>query len=169
MTFDRQPTLAGHGVTVRPMRPDDRDALYAVASDPLLWAGHPSKDRYQPEVFDALFADGLASGGGVVVEDADGRVVGSSRFYEVDEDAGHAAIGYTFLARDLWGTGTNAEVKRLMVDHVHRFVPRAIFHVGSTNLRSQAAMRKIGGVITHDPAVDTRPDHVVFEIVRQDA
>ncbi len=31
----RQPTLAGDLVTLRPLRPDDFDALYAVARDPI--------------------------------------------------------------------------------------------------------------------------------------
>ena len=37
VSFDAQPTLVGEMLTLRPLRPDDREALWAVARDPLLW------------------------------------------------------------------------------------------------------------------------------------
>lgn len=36
-----QPTLTGSLVELRPLRADDWTALYAVASEPVLWAQHP--------------------------------------------------------------------------------------------------------------------------------
>ena len=35
--FELQPVLAGSLITLRPLRADDFDALYAAASDPLIW------------------------------------------------------------------------------------------------------------------------------------
>jgi N-acetyltransferase len=61
--FELQPTLKGDAVEVRPLRADDFDALYAVASDPLIWEQHPSRDRYREDVFRAFFRDAMASGG----------------------------------------------------------------------------------------------------------
>jgi RimJ/RimL family protein N-acetyltransferase len=51
MTFDLQPTLKGTILELRPLRPEDFDDLYAVASDPLIWEQHPNNDRYKKEVF----------------------------------------------------------------------------------------------------------------------
>src|SRR5262249_28571839 len=80
--FDPQPALTGRLLHLRPMRRDDFDALYAVASDPLIWAQHPASDRYKPDVFRAFFDQGLASGGALVATDAtDGRMIGSSRYF----------------------------------------------------------------------------------------
>ena len=45
--FDLQPVLKGRFVEPRPLRADDFDALYAVASDPLIWEQHPAHDRYR--------------------------------------------------------------------------------------------------------------------------
>jgi RimJ/RimL family protein N-acetyltransferase len=59
-------------------------------------------------------------------------------------------IGYTFLARRVWGGRYNAELKQLMVDHAFRFVERVWFHVGNCNRRSQLAMTKIGAVLSHE-------------------
>jgi len=36
MAFDFQPTLRGSLLELRPLRADDWDALFAVASDPLI-------------------------------------------------------------------------------------------------------------------------------------
>ena len=60
--FEAQPTLRGELVEVRRLRQDDYDALYAVASDPLIWEQHPD-DRYRDDVFREFFAEHLATGG----------------------------------------------------------------------------------------------------------
>ncbi len=47
MSFDRQPFLTSELVELRPLRPDDFDFLYEVGSDPLIWAQHPARTRYE--------------------------------------------------------------------------------------------------------------------------
>jgi hypothetical protein len=63
MSFDLQPTLKGGLLELRPLRPEDFDLLYGVASDPLIWEQHPVRDRWQEDVFSGLFCESLASGG----------------------------------------------------------------------------------------------------------
>ena len=53
--FDVQPTLVGDLVSARPLHRNDFEALYEVASDPLIWEQHPAKDRWKREVFSRLF------------------------------------------------------------------------------------------------------------------
>src|ERR1700689_4758234 len=102
--FDLQPTLTGELLPPRPLRPNDFDALFAVASDPLIWEQHPANDRYKLDVFTAFFRDGLASGGALIALDSkDGTVIGSSRFNGYNEAGSEIEIGYTFLARSHWG------------------------------------------------------------------
>jgi RimJ/RimL family protein N-acetyltransferase len=138
MSFDLQPTLRGELLELRPLRPEDFDALYAVACDPLLWEQHPASDRYKPEVFQAFFRDALASGGALVAIDSkDGRVIGSSRSNGYDPVNREIEIGWTFLARSHWGGRFNGEMKRLMLGHAFCFVDSVIFLVGPQNLRSQ--------------------------------
>ncbi len=169
MPFDLQPDLRGELVRVRPLRPDDWDALYAVAADPLIWEQHPAFDRYKEEVFREFFRDALACGGGLVVLDAkDGRVIGSSRYYGYDEGKSEVEIGWTFLARSHWGGAANRELKALMLGHAFRFVERVIFKVGPQNWRSQRAMEKIGGRRVGIQADDTGRESVVFELRRSE-
>lgn len=67
----------------------DREPLYAVASDPQLWALHPAHDRWQRPVFDAFFNDALARGGALaIVERSTGAIIGTSRFQNYDPQAG---------------------------------------------------------------------------------
>lgn len=147
MMFDLQPTLEGELLRLRPLRPEEFDDLYAIASDPLIWEQHPASDRYKEEVFKGFFHDAIASGGALIVVDAkDGQVIGSSRFHGSDADNSEIEIGWTFLARSRWGGAYNGEMKQLMLRHAFRFVKSVIFLVGPQNVRSQRAMEKIGGV-----------------------
>ncbi len=147
MPFDLQPTLKGELLDLRPLRAEDFDALFAVASDPLIWEQHPASDRYKPEIFRAFFDEGLASGGALVATDKkDGRVVGSSRFHAYNPEEKEVEIGWTFLARKYWGGAYNGEMKQLMISHAFKFVDRVVFLIGEENRRSQRAVEKIGAV-----------------------
>ena len=131
MAFDAQPTLQGDRLTLRPLTADDWQAVYAVASDSLIWEQHPARDRYQIDVFRVFFDEALASGGALVVIDrANGLVIGSSRFHGYDEAASQVEIGWTFLSRLYWGGVYNGELKRLMLTHAFRFVDSVIFSSG---------------------------------------
>lgn len=167
MSFDGQPTLEGDLVRLRPLRADDHDALFAVAADPLIWEQHPDKSRSSEAGFRRFFDGAMASGGALLVCDArDGRVIGSSRYHGYDAERSEVEIGWTFLARSHWGGAANADMKRLMLEHAFRFVENVIFIVGPQNLRSQHAVRKIGGVPAGTVAREGG-ENVVFRITAQ--
>lgn len=150
--MDRQPTLQGERLHLRPLIESDREALYAVASDPLVWEQHPAHDRWHRTVFDAFFDDALASGGALTAVDRrSGAPVGSSRFVFQAKLAGTPLeIGWTFIARRWWGSGINQEMKRLMLGHALASVDRVVFRIGADNLRSRIACERIGGHLTHE-------------------
>ena len=150
MLLDRQPVLEGERIALRPLRPDDWDALFAVACDPLIWQQHPAHDRWQEPVFRAFFDDALAGRGALVALDAaTGAVIGSSRFQGLDEaNGGSVEIGWTFLARSHWGGRFNHEMKRLMLAHALASVAEVRFLVGETNTRSRTALECIGAQLT---------------------
>ena len=151
MSLDLQPILRGGRVWLRPQREDDLEALYAVASDPSLWAQHPQPNRWQRPVFEGIFREGMASGGALVAIDPGTQaVIGGTRYYDVDVAAEAVTIGYTFIARAHWGSGVNDEMKRLMVDHAFTWAKTVWFYVGVDNLRSRRAVEKLGAVYSHD-------------------
>lgn len=171
MAPDRQPVLEGALVRLRPSVAADWDALFAVASDPQIWALHPAHDRWQEGVFRAFFDAGLASGGMLTIHDAaTGAVIGSSRYDAWKPDADEIEIGWTFLARSHWGGPVNAEVKALMLGHILPQVGTVVFTIGEDNHRSRRAIEKIGATLR--PGVEYREmagerrAHVTYQIVR---
>lgn len=169
--MNRRPVLQGDRLTLRPLVPEDCDALFAVASDPGIWAVHPAHDRWQEPVFREFFAEAMARGGALaIIDKASGAIIGSSQFAE-PEDPGEIEIGWSFLARQYWGKGLNAEFKRLMLAHALEHFERVIFQVGEHNVVSRKAMANIGGALTDRTRCFERGgamvEHVIFEITRE--
>jgi RimJ/RimL family protein N-acetyltransferase len=169
--FDLQPTLKGNLIEVRPLKPEDFDALFKAAGDPLIWEQHPESDRYKREIFQRYFDGAIESRGALaVIERASGKMIGSSRYHNLNPAEREVEIGFTFLERAFWGGSYNGELKALMLDHAFRFVDRVVFVVGENNLRSQKAVEKIGARLlrkTERPARDGTPrPNLVFAITR---
>jgi len=168
MTFELQPTLTSEILELRPLRAEDFEQLYAVASDPLIWEQHPNSNRYKLDVFRKFFDEALRSGGALIALDRkNDHVIGSSRYHCYDLERSEIEIGWTFLARSHWGGVYNGEMKRLMLAHAFKFVDNVIFMVGSTNLRSQRAVEKIGGVRVGTKIDPHGRESVIFRISRR--
>lgn len=176
--LDRQPVLEGERFALRPLRADDWDALYTIASDPAVWEQHPMTDRWRAEVFRAFFDDALAKGGALAIIDKDkGTIVGSSRFQVLTsaeddpEEQSSVEIGWTFLAPRCWGKGYNPEMKRAMLAHAFAHVALVEFRVGDTNYRSRNALEAIGATRTTRYELGRyqgkRVVHLVYEIDRE--
>ena len=165
MPFELQPILNGELLDLRPLHAEDFPALYAVASDPLIWEQHPVSDRYKEEVFRGFFREAMESAGALIATDVkDGSVIGSSRFHGYDQSRSEIEIGWTFLARAYWGGTYNREMKRLMLGHAFKFVKSVVFLVGPRNYRSQRAMEKIGGIRIGTRTDATGRESVVYQI-----
>src|SRR3984885_12250275 len=163
----RQPVLKGQLLELRPLRLDDFQDLYEVASDPLIWEQHLHNTRYQEEVFKKFFRDALASGGALIAIDSQtGRVIGSSRYDGYDKEKSQVEIGWTFLARSHWGGVYNGEMKRLMLEHAFKFVNNVIFVIGIQNFRSQKAVEKLGAVRVGSTVDSGGADCFVYRLER---
>ena len=140
-----QPVLRGDLVELRPLRVSDREDLFQVASDPLIWEQHHVKDRCERVGFETFFRESLESGGALLVTDIKNEeTIGSSRFYGYDAKRSEVEIGWTFLARSHWGGRYNGEMKRLMLGHAFQFVTHVIFLVAPGNMRSRTAVERLG-------------------------
>src|SRR5437868_15461399 len=85
-----------------------------------------------------------SKGAFAIIERKSGRIIGSSRYCNLNEAKTEVEIGWTFLERRFWGGSYNRELKSLMLNHAFRFVERVLFVVGKNNTRSQKALEKIG-------------------------
>jgi N-acetyltransferase len=121
-----------------------------------------------------------------IVRLADKTVIGSTRFWNIERWAwppGHrlhgretpdaCEIGYTWLSESAIRTAANTEAKLLMLTHAFEVweVFRVCFHTDIRNLRSRAALERIGakfeGVLrAHRMAADFIPrDSMRFSIL----
>lgn len=167
MAFDLQPFLKGKLLELRPLCAEDFEALFKVASDPLIWQQHPDSDRYKLEVFRKFFDEALKCGGALVAIDlGDGRLIGSSRYHCYDLERSEIEIGWTFLARSHWGGAYNGEMKELMLAHAFQFVDNVIFLINSANVRSQRALEKIGAARVGSKTDSKGRESFIYRICR---
>jgi len=140
-----QPILETEHVVLQPLAVGDFEDLYAVASDPAIWAQHPNQDRWKKDVFANFFQGAIQSLGAFkIVDKVSGEILGCTRFYDYEEQANRILIGYTFYAVKCWGKGINHAVKSKMLDYAFQYVEQVHFHVGAGNIRSQIAMERLG-------------------------
>ena len=172
---DLQPTLVGENLLLRPLTEEDWDAMYAVASDPLLWEVHPAWDRYKEPVFREYFAGAMNSRGALAVVDrATGNIIGGSRYANFVAERNEIEIGWSFLAREYWGGVYNREMKTLMLSHAFRYLDSIRFNIGATNIRSRRAVEKIGAILDGEytpEAINGVPPvlHVIYRLNREQA
>lgn len=147
LEFEIQPILENEVVSIRPLKEDDFETVFQMASDPLIWEQHPSRDRYKREEFAKYFQGGIESKGAFLVLDSKTKQpIGCTRYYDLNKEPDSVAIGFTFLIRKVWGGRHNSALKSLMINHAFKFVNRIIFHVGPENFRSQKAVEKLGAM-----------------------
>lgn len=142
------------------------DALYTIANDPLLWAQHPNSDRWQRDVFVDFFQTALKNDLGcfTIIDKASGQTIGSTRFYSHEPQDSAVRLGYTFLARNFWGTRANSQIKSVLLNYAFSIVQKVYFDIGEKNYRSLKATQKLGAVF-HAALED---DKVVYVLHKRD-
>ena len=164
--------LENERIRLTPLNETDFERLYQVASDPLIWEQHPSNDRYKREVFQLFFDGAIKSQGAFLVFDKKtNELIGSSRFYDYNKEKSSIAIGYTFLACKYWGGVYNKSLKELMLNYIFQHVDAVLFHIGTTNFRSQKAILKIGAHKINEVDFDyygKKVVHYEYEIRKED-
>ncbi|MBD9468064.1 GNAT family protein [Pseudoxanthomonas sp. PXM01] len=175
--WQQVPVLAGRHARLEPMSRDHAEGLRAaLAGDTLaaLWFTSVPKADEAASYVDAVLA--AQTDGRVlpfVVLDADGRVVGSTRYYGLEADVPKLSIGYTWYAPDVQRTGVNTETKLLLLAHAFETLGciSVVFETSWFNHRSRAAIARLGakqdGVLrNHKRHADGSPrDTVVFSII----
>ena len=150
--------LKGRLVVLEPLASEHEAPLREAAQDAEIW-------RFGMDDFGAKFdlwwqnARSEQEAGTQIpfatVEQASGRVVGSSRFGTLRPEHRGVEIGWTWVIRELWGSGVNIEAKLLMLEHAFERLgcARVEFKTEATNERSRAALAALPaqfeGVLRH--------------------
>lgn len=142
-------TLSGHGVRLEPLSRGHVAPLQDAVDDgdigALNYVNVPGREGIPAWVEQALAMRDAGQHLPFAIV-ADGRVVGSTRFYDIDLSVPTMAIGYTFHAASVWRTRVNTAGKRLMLGHAFDALgaQSVFFHTSHLNLRSQAAIERLG-------------------------
>jgi len=129
-----------------PLAEAHREPLRAAcALDPEIWQIYPFS--YLGDAFDPQF-DLMLNGGRprrcYVVEWQE-QVVGMTAWIDSGQPGWSIEIGNTYIVPRLRGTGLNRRIKTLMLDHAFACgLERVAFKVDAINLRSRAAVLKLG-------------------------
>ena len=144
-------TLEGTCVRLEPLALGHHAALWEVALDPELWrwttATVETPEDLRRYVEAALREQELGRAlPFATLERRSGRVVGSTRFGSIEPAHRKVEIGWTWIGRAWQRTALNTEAKYLMMRHAFETwgCMRVELKTSSTNLKSQAAMRRLG-------------------------
>jgi RimJ/RimL family protein N-acetyltransferase len=143
--------LEGQHVRLEPLSPAHEESLIAAAADGELWNSTvtivPASDTMAGYIASALKAQALGRElPFVIIHKASGRVVGSTRFYDIELADRRVEIGYTWLAASAQRTAVNTESKLLLLTHAfeHWRCIRVALITDLLNQQSQAAIRRLG-------------------------
>jgi N-acetyltransferase len=156
-----QPTLTGKTVELRPLQREDAQGLLDAAADGQLWNMKltvvPGPDTIGSYIATAL--DGRAAGTVmpfVIVLRETGAIVGSTRFWKIDQVNRKLEIGHTWLRESMQRSAVNTEAKYLLLCHAFEVMQcvRVQFTTDELNEKSRAAILRIGakqeGVVRHE-------------------
>lgn len=146
-------TLEGSAVRLEPVRRDHAGLFWEAAKDALddLFRWIPYSMR-SPEDFQAFTDRAFAEqerGESVVfatVERSSGRIIGSTRFMNIDRASRRVEIGSTWIAPAWQRTAVNTEAKYLMLRHAFETWQclRVELKTDALNQRSRKAIRRLG-------------------------
>jgi N-acetyltransferase len=173
--------LKGDLVTLVPMNLQHRDSLVAAATDGKLWElwytsvpSEQSIDAYMEKALTEFEADKALPF--VVIDNATQSVIGSTRYFNAEQNHRRLEIGHTWYSKSAQKTGINTECKWLLLNHAFDTLSCGCvqFRTHWHNLASRGAIARLGakqdGILRNDqvdPAGAFR-DTVVFSIIEHE-
>ena len=174
-------TLEGEHIRLEPMRLEHLDDLCAIGLDETLWQWTITQIRTRDDMLRYLTAalDGQVTGTVlpfVTILQSERRVVGSTRFGNIDVSNRRVEIGWTWVAPPWQRTVVNTEAKYLMLRHAFETLGciRVEFKTDRLNETSRKAIARLGateeGTFRSHMIVDTGRirDSVYFSIIERE-
>src|SRR3954471_20239742 len=144
--------VRGPRLTLRYARADDAAALYELGRDPdvsRFFSWGPYTDAAQASAFIARTAAQREAGERLefVIVDEEDRLLGITGLSEFSDRDRRAVVG-TWLGRDHWGSGANADSKALVLALAFRTLglQRVSAYAHPENVRSLRALERLGFV-----------------------
>ena len=144
-------SLEGNSVTLAPLSLKHLDGLCEVGLDQDLWKITMtlirSRDEMKAYIETALsWHEQKTALPFAIIEKKSSKVVGSTRFANIDHANRRAEIGWTWIARPWQRSAINTEAKYLLLTHAfeHMGCIRVEFKTDSINAQSRNALLRIG-------------------------
>ncbi|MDQ3205548.1 MAG: GNAT family N-acetyltransferase [Pseudomonadota bacterium] len=150
MSWTKTPELVGQHVRLEPLAVSHGDALRAAVVDGELWrhwyTSVPRPEAVEAYVDAALAMQAAGDALAFAVSNAAGRVVGTTRFYQLAPATPRLQIGYTWYAASVQRTGVNTEAKLLLLAHAFEQLGciSVGFETSGYNFASRAAIVRLG-------------------------
>ncbi len=174
-------TLQGQVVRLEPLKMEHFDPLWSIGQDPDLWKLAPYQINTGEKMRTYMRAalDGQELGIAlpfVTIEQATDRVVGSTRFANIDAPNHRVEIGWTWIGKPWQRTPINTEAKFLMLQHAFEVWQciRVEFKTDALNARSRMAIARLGateeGIFRHHMITESGRlrDSVYFSIINDE-
>ena len=153
MSWITEPVLLeGNQVKLVPLDRAHFDDFISIASDKCIWAYYAldgsDAAKLAVSLENALIERALGIQYPFVVMLRTGhRIIGSTRFLELQQAHQKLEIGWTWFYPDYWGTGINPECKWLLLSYCFEELRtrRVQLKTDERNQRSRKAIEKIGG------------------------
>ncbi|HEX8649964.1 MAG TPA: GNAT family protein [Pyrinomonadaceae bacterium] len=143
--------LEGRHVRLEPLRLDHHEKLCEVGLDEDLWRWTTTRISTSEEMrlYIETALEEEAAGMSLpfaTIEKASGRVIGSTRYGNIDRANRRVEIGWTWIGRSYQRTPANTEAKYLMLRQAFETwgCIRVEFKTDSLNERSRSALERIG-------------------------
>jgi RimJ/RimL family protein N-acetyltransferase len=144
-------TLEGRHIRLEPLTLEHHPQLCEVGLDEDLWRWIPFPVRTPAEmrIYIEMALKTQTEGTALpfaTLERASGKVIGSTRFGNIDTINRHVEIGWTWIGRNWQQTMVNTEAKYLMLCHAFEILGclRVEFKTDSLNQQSRNAIARIG-------------------------
>jgi len=172
--------LRGSIITLEPLNMDHVEPLQAAVKDGEFWklwyARVPTPEQMEEYVTTAITDAGRGNIAFAVRMNETKKIVGTTRFYNVDGLNRRPMLGYTWYAESACRTGINTETKLLLLQHVfeQKNAIAVEFRTHFFNQPSRTSIERLGakqdGIlrshqIMHDGSIR---DTVVYSILRHE-
>jgi RimJ/RimL family protein N-acetyltransferase len=157
--WTRPPRLQGSHVALEPLQSTHAGGLRDAAADGSRWelwyTNVPMPGEVDAYVDAALAMQAAGSALAFAVRDAHGRIVGTTRYYDLLPATPRLQIGYTWYARSVQRTALNTEAKLLLLEHAFEAMGCASvgLQTSTHNAASRAAIARLGareeGILRH--------------------
>ena len=173
--------LEGQTVTLISLEKEHFPELESLSKDQKIWEFYPFDGTNSEKFTNAFELALLEMKSGtqfpfVIFHKKDNKIIGSTRYLDIQPKHKKLEIGWTWLQPDYWATDVNLECKLLLLSHCFEVLQlsRVQLKTDENNQRSRKAIQKIGGefegILRNDMVRDngTKRNSAYYSIIEEE-